>query len=195
MLLRERIRPMKIFASFSAIIVVASFAVFGCSGPQTKTASSLTQADYPEDSDIQQASFSRSNVTTFLDEKSLQYDCGPVDDDANQDFQMTDSGLRYRILRRSDGLKPTAANAVTVHYRGWLDSGKEFDSSYDRGQPTSFPLNGVIPGWTEGMQLVGVGGMIELWVPARLGYGAKGSGGSVPPNATLHFIVELLKVD
>jgi FKBP-type peptidyl-prolyl cis-trans isomerase FkpA len=186
---------MKISNTLSAIILVASFAVIGCSGPQTKTASSLTQAEYPEGSDIQQASFSRSNATTFLDEKSLQYDCGPVDDDAAQDFQLTDSGLRYRVLRNADGVKPTAANSVTVHYRGWLDNGREFDSSYDRGQPISFPLNGVIAGWTEGMQLVGVGGMIELWVPARLGYGAKGSGGSVPPNATLHFIVELLKVD
>ena len=186
---------MKVSISIPAIIFAASFSVIGCSGPQTKSESSLTHADYSEDSDIKQASFSRTNATTFLDEKSLQYDCGPVDDDAAQDFQLTDSGLRYRILRKSDGLKPTAANSVTVHYRGWLDSGTEFDSSYDRGQPISFPLNGVIAGWTEGMQLVGVGGMIELWVPARLGYGAKGSGGSVPPNATLHFVVELLKVE
>ncbi|MCP4787373.1 MAG: FKBP-type peptidyl-prolyl cis-trans isomerase [Fuerstiella sp.] len=186
---------MQVSFSALAIIVVASFAVIGCSGPQTKSESSLSQADYAEDSDIQQASFSRSKAATFLDLKSLQYDCGPVDQDVSQDFQLTDSGLRYRVLRKADGRKPTARNSVTVNYRGWLDSGKEFDSSYDRGEPISFPLNGVIAGWTEGMQLVGVGGMIELWVPARLGYGTQGSGGSVPPNATLHFIVELLKVE
>ncbi len=91
-------------------------------------------------------------------------------------------------------MKPTASNSVTVHYRGWLDSGKVFDSSYDRGEPATFGLGQVVAGWTEGMQLVGVGGMIELWVPARLGYGTSGSGGDVPPNATLHFVVELLEV-
>ncbi|HIE99336.1 MAG TPA: FKBP-type peptidyl-prolyl cis-trans isomerase [Planctomycetes bacterium] len=186
---------MHVSYSLLAIIFAASFAVAGCSGPQTKSGSSVAQADYAEGSDIQQASFSRGKATTFLDLKSLQYDCGPIDPDAAQEFQMTDSGLRYRILRKAHGRKPTGRNSVTVNYRGWLDSGKEFDSSYDRGEPISFPLNGVIPGWTEGMQLVGVGGMIELWVPARLGYGSKGSGGSVPPNATLHFIVELLKVE
>jgi FKBP-type peptidyl-prolyl cis-trans isomerase FkpA len=196
MLFCERIRLMKLSNSISAIIFAASFSVIGCSGPQTKMDSPLTQVEYSaEDGDIKQVSFTTSNAATFTDLQSLQYDCGPVDDDAAQDFQLMDSGLRYRVLRKADGVKPTANNSVTVHYRGWLDSGKEFDSSYDRGTPISFPLNGVIAGWTEGMQLVGVGGMIELWVPARLGYGAKGSGGSVPPNATLHFIVELLKVD
>lgn len=185
---------MQLSLSTLVVVVTASFSVSGCSGPQTKSESSLTQADHVNDSAVQQASFTRTKATTFLDVKSLQYDCGPVDPDATQEFQLTDSGLRYRILRKADGRKPTAGNSVTVNYRGWLDSGKEFDSSYDRGEPISFPLNGVIAGWTEGMQLVGVGGMIELWVPARLGYGAKGSGGDVPPNATLHFIVELLRV-
>jgi FKBP-type peptidyl-prolyl cis-trans isomerase FkpA len=196
MLFCERIRLMKLSNSISAIIFAASFSVIGCSGPQTKMEPPVTQDEYSaEDGEIKQVSFTTSNATTFTDLQSLQYDCGPVDDDVAQDFQLMDSGLRYRVLRKADGVKPTANNSVTVHYRGWLDSGKEFDSSYDRGTPISFPLNGVIAGWTEGMQLVGVGGMIELWVPARLGYGAKGSGGSVPPNATLHFIVELLKVD
>ena len=186
---------MEVSSSSLAMIIAVLCTFVGCAGTQTTPDSSLTLADYSKERDVQQASFSRTKATTFLDLKSLQYDCGPVDGDADQDFQLTDSGLRYRILRRADGAKPTAGNSVSVHYRGWLDSGKEFDSSYDRGEPISFPLNGVIAGWTEGMQLVGVGGMIELWVPARLGYGAKGSGGSVPPNATLHFIVELLKVD
>jgi FKBP-type peptidyl-prolyl cis-trans isomerase FkpA len=83
---------------------------------------------------------------------------------------------------------------VTVNYKGWLDSGKVFDSSYDRGEPISFPLNRVIPGWTEGMQLVGEGGMIELEIPSKLGYGERGAPGAIPPNATLHFIVELIEV-
>lgn len=147
-----------------------------------------------EQSIKQVSAAANSDVVLFTDSKELQYDTGAVDPDAPSTFEMTESGLRYRVLRASNGRRPAATNTVTVHYRGWLDNGNVFDSSYDRGMPTSFPLNGVIAGWTEGMQLIGEGGMIELWVPARLGYGTSGSGGSVPPNATLHFVVELLKV-
>ena len=111
------------------------------------------------------------------------------------EFSATKTGLRYRILRDSDGERPTSASTVTVNYRGWLNNGKVFDSSYERGEPTSFPLNNVIDGWTEGMQLVGEGGMIELWVPSRLAYGERGSPGSIPAHANLHFIVELVDVD
>ena len=119
---------------------------------------------------------------------------GAADKDAPTEFTTTASGLKYRVLRKSDGRKPTASNTVTVHYKGWLDNGKEFDSSYKRGESISFKLNQVISGWTEGMQLVGTGGMIELEVPAKLGYGARGAGAAVPPNATLHFLVELIEV-
>lgn len=111
------------------------------------------------------------------------------------EFLKTDSGLLYRILRHSDGRKPTAASTVSVNYRGWLSNGTVFDSSYERGEPTTFPLQNVIVGWTEGMQLVGQGGMIELWVPSRLGYGEGGSPGSIPAHSNLHFIVELVSVD
>ena len=83
---------------------------------------------------------------------------------------------------------------MEVNYHGWLDGGKVFDSSYQRGESIEFPLNGVIPGWTEGMQLVGEEGMIELEIPSNLGYGARGAGGVIPPNATLHFLVELIDV-
>ncbi len=120
---------------------------------------------------------------------------GAVDDDAPEEFIETDSGLKYRILRKTDGATATANDSVTVNYRGWLDDYTEFDSSYEQGEPISFPLGRVIPGWTEGMQLVGVGGMIELTIPAELGYGTRGAGSDVPPNATLHFIVELISVN
>ena len=121
-------------------------------------------------------------------------DAGPVDDDAPEEFTETDSGLQYRILRKSDGEKATASNSVTVNYRGWLDDDTEFDSSYKRDEPISFPLRGVIPGWTEGMQLVGVGGMIELTIPVSWA-ADNGAGAAVPPNAALHFIVELISVN
>ena len=90
---------------------------------------------------------------------------------------------------------PKVTNTVKVNYHGWLDSGKVFDSSYARSTPISFPLNGVIPGWTEGMQLVGEGGMIELEVPSALGYGDNGMPRHIPGGATLHFLVELLKIE
>ena len=119
---------------------------------------------------------------------------GKIDDDAAKTFTTTDSGLNYRILRAGDGAKPTARQSVEVHYHGWLDNKSVFDSSYKRGESISFPLNRVIAGWTEGMQLVGKGGMIELEIPPKLGYGAQGAGAAVPPNATLHFLVELIEV-
>ncbi|MBC8114263.1 MAG: FKBP-type peptidyl-prolyl cis-trans isomerase, partial [Candidatus Saccharimonas sp.] len=96
---------------------------------------------------------------------------GAVDKDAPEKFTTTKSGLKYRIRRQGKGQKPAVQDTVSVHYKGWLDNGKEFDSSYARGESIEFPLNGVIPGWTEGMQLVGKGGMIELEIPHELGYG------------------------
>ena len=119
---------------------------------------------------------------------------GKVDADAPKSFTKTNSGLQYRVLRKGTNTKPKATNKVEVNYHGWLDDGKVFDSSYRRGESISFPLNGVIKGWTEGMQLVGEGGMIELTIPSDLAYGTRGAGADVPPNATLHFLVELLKV-
>jgi FKBP-type peptidyl-prolyl cis-trans isomerase FkpA len=118
-----------------------------------------------------------------------------IDPDAPTEFTTTESGLKYKILRRSDGRKPSANDFVTVDYSGWLDNGLIFDSSYDRREPVSFGLNNVIGGWTEGLQLVGEGGMIELEIPSELGYGPMGSPPSIPPDATLHFKVELHKID
>ena len=125
---------------------------------------------------------------------ALPEGAGPIDADAPKEFATTPSGLKYRILRKGAGSKPKATNTVEVHYHGWLDGGKVFDSSYQRGESIKCPLNGVIPGWTEGMQLVGEEGMIELEIPSNLGYGARGAGGAIPPNATLHFLVELIDV-
>lgn len=125
---------------------------------------------------------------------TLPTGAGAIDADAAKEFARTASGLEYRVLRKGTGPAPKATDTVKVHYHGWLDNGQKFDSSYDRGETIEFPLNGVIPGWTEGMQLVGEGGMIELQIPARLGYGARGAPPVIPPNATLHFLVELIDV-
>ncbi|WP_345685866.1 FKBP-type peptidyl-prolyl cis-trans isomerase [Novipirellula caenicola] len=141
------------------------------------------------------AAKARYRQISFVDSPELRSGTGAMDEDADLEFSATGSGLKYRILRKSDGVKPTADDTVTVHYRGWLNSGKVFDSSYERGKPTTFPLQNVIAGWTEGVQLVGEGGMIELWVPSKLGYGERGSPGSIPAHSNLHFIVELVDVD
>ena len=120
---------------------------------------------------------------------------GKLDKDPPKTLTATKSGLKFRVLRKGEGGMPKATDTIQVNYHGWLDNGKVFDSSYKRGEPISFPLNGVIKGWTEGMQLVGEGGMIELEIPANLAYGDRGAGKDVPPKATLHFLVELLKVE
>lgn len=120
---------------------------------------------------------------------------GPRDPDAPEEFTTTESGLKYRILRKGKGPKPTSIDLVTVNYKGWLDGGDVFDSSYERGVPFPFSvMGGVIPGWTEGIQYVGEGGMIELEIPPHLGYGPQGAPPKIPPNATLHFIIELLEI-
>jgi FKBP-type peptidyl-prolyl cis-trans isomerase FkpA len=106
----------------------------------------------------------------------------------------TKSGLVYRSLKDGSGKAPTAASTVEVNYRGTLPDGKEFDSSYKRKQSIKFPLTGVIPCWTEGVQMMKVGGKAQLVCPPELAYGARGAGRDVPPNATLIFEVELLDV-
>ena len=140
-----------------------------------------------------------ANCTIAQDAKEvplpkLPAGAGAVDKDAPKTFTTTESGLKYRVLRAGKGAKPTAAQTVEVNYHGWLDNGTVFDSSYKRGESISFGLNQVIKGWTEGMQLVGEGGMIELEIPAKIGYGARGAPPVIPANATLHFVVELIDV-
>jgi len=104
------------------------------------------------------------------------------------------SGLQYKVIKAGKGTSPKATDQVKTHYEGRLINGKVFDSSYKRGEPATFPVNGVIKGWTEALQLMKPGSQWELYVPAELGYGARGAGANIGPNSTLIFKVELLEV-
>jgi FKBP-type peptidyl-prolyl cis-trans isomerase len=106
----------------------------------------------------------------------------------------TPSGLQYKVITEGHGKSPKATDTVLVHYRGTTIDGTEFDSSYKRNEPISFPLNGVIPGWTEGVQLMKEGGKMQLFIPSNLAYGSRGAGGVIAPDSTLVFDIELLKV-
>jgi FKBP-type peptidyl-prolyl cis-trans isomerase len=112
-------------------------------------------------------------------------------------IKTTASGLQYEVLTPGKGkTSPAATDNVTVHYKGTSIDGKEFDSSYSRGEPTSFPLNGVIPGWTEGVQLMTEGAKYKFYIPSSLAYGENGvGGGTIGPNETLIFEVELIKIN
>jgi len=105
------------------------------------------------------------------------------------------SGLQYKVLKSGNGPSPKETDKVKTHYKGTLINGTEFDNSISRGEPAVFPVNGVIKGWTEALQLMKVGDKWELYIPANLAYGEKGAGGAIPPNATLVFEVELLGIE
>lgn len=111
-------------------------------------------------------------------------------------YAVTESGLKYFTIKEGTGKSPAATDEVTVHYEGKLTDGTVFDSSYTRGEPATFPLNRVIAGWTEGLQLMKEGGKTVFYIPSEIGYGETGTpGGPIPPNADLIFTVELIKVN
>jgi FKBP-type peptidyl-prolyl cis-trans isomerase FklB len=108
--------------------------------------------------------------------------------------KVTPSGLQYEIIKDAQGEKPTLESTVKVHYHGTTIDGEVFDSSVERGEPATFPLNGVIKGWTEGLQLMPVGSKYKFYIPAELAYGNRQAGGKIGPNSTLIFEVELLEI-
>lgn len=113
---------------------------------------------------------------------------------AKEGVKTLPSGLQYKVLKEGDGKSPKATDTVVVHYKGTLINGKEFDSSYKRGEPAEFPVNRVIKGWTEALQLMKEGSKWMLYIPSNLAYGERGAGADIGPNETLIFEVELLKV-
>ncbi|MEI6707477.1 MAG: FKBP-type peptidyl-prolyl cis-trans isomerase [Methylococcales bacterium] len=138
--------------------------------------------------------FSMANATT-PEENSTAGSTFLAENAKKANIVTTASGLQYEVLTKGSGtVSPSATDTVTVHYKGTTLDGKVFDSSYDRGAPASFPLNRVIAGWTEGVQLMKVGDKFRFYIPANLAYGSEGAGRDIGPNSTLIFEVELIKI-
>ncbi|MDD5276575.1 MAG: FKBP-type peptidyl-prolyl cis-trans isomerase [Methylovulum sp.] len=138
--------------------------------------------------------FSMANATTPEENKAAGI-AFLADNTKKANIVTTASGLQYEVLTPGTGTKsPSATDNVTVHYKGTTISGEEFDSSYSRGEPATFPLNGVIPGWTEGVQLMKEGAKYRFYIPSELAYGERGAGRTIGPNSTLIFDVELIKI-
>jgi len=140
-------------------------------------------AAYAEQKFAAQTEANKTKGATYLAENAKK-----------EGVMVTESGLQYSVMTQGDGAKPAATDQVTVHYRGTLIDGTEFDSSYSRGEPASFGLNQVIPGWTEGVQLMNVGSKYQFVIPHELGYGERGAGGAIGPFETLIFEVELIEI-
>jgi FKBP-type peptidyl-prolyl cis-trans isomerase FklB len=139
---------------------------------------------------------SRNQQVAVLSEKNLKDGQAFLAENKQKEgIVTTDSGLQYKVLKKGDGPKPLATDKVTVHYRGALLDGTEFDSSYKRGQPASFQVGGVIRGWTEALQLMNVGSKYQLFIPSDLAYGQRGAGQRIGPNSMLIFDVELLSIE
>lgn len=134
-------------------------------------------------------------ATEEVGQKSLEEGNAFLEENkAKEGVVTTESGLQYEVLKEGDGAKPTAEDQVKVHYHGTLIDGTVFDSSVDRGQPATFVVGKVIPGWTEALQLMSVGSKYKLFIPSELAYGERGSQGAIGPNSVLMFDVELLEI-
>ena len=136
--------------------------------------------------------FSMANATS-PEENQAAGEAFLAENTKKENIVTTASGLQYEVLAKGEGSSPSATTNVTVHYKGTTLDGKEFDSSYSRNEPATFPLNRVIAGWTEGLQLMNIGAKYRFFIPSELAYGQRGAGADIGPNETLIFEVELLK--
>ena len=138
---------------------------------------------------VQQAAMAAQAET--MEKNAAEGEAFLAENATKEGITVTDSGLQYEVLRQGDGARPTAESRVKVHYRGTLIDGTEFDSSYERGEPTDFGVNGVIPGFGEGIQLMPVGSHYRFFIPSSIAYGMQAAGSVIGPNSTLIFEVEL----
>ena len=174
-------RPKRIVPSIFAIISLVAF--MACSAGDQTTAVSDDAGGEPVEVKISESAQTETETVTETGESM------------EDEMTTLPSGLKYQILTEGTGKTPTSTDRVTVHYSGTLVDGTEFDSSYKRGQPATFAVGGVIPGWTEALQLMKEGAKWKLVIPPELAYGKRGAGGLIGPDATLNFEVELIKVN
>ena len=171
----------------AAALAAAIDDVFGERSPRlTEEEMRAAQAEYQAGLAAAQAREAEANLVAG--QRFLASNAG------NEGVVEMPDGLQYRILRAGDGPKPSADDQVVVHYRGRLLDGTEFDSSYRRGEPAEFMVGGVIPGWQAALKVMPAGSRWEVWIPAALAYGERGSGGAIGPNQALHFEIELIAI-
>ncbi len=137
----------------------------------------------------------QAEMKKLADENKAKEDAFLAENKTKEGVKTTASGLQYKVLKEGTGKMPTAYDTVVVHYRGSLLDGTEFDSSYKRNEPATLPVSGLIPGWTEALQMMKTGSKWQIWVPSKSAYGEAGAGGVIPPNATLVFEVELISIE
>jgi len=163
------------------------------SGNESRLTEDVKRSTVEEIQKLSQAQQAEKNAA--VSQKNLADGVAYLAENSTKDgVTTTDSGLQYKSLVAGDGATPKASDQVTVHYKGTLTDGTVFDSSYDRGEPATFPVGGVIAGWTEALQLMKVGDKVELTIPSDLAYGPAGSGAVIGPDAVLVFEVELLAI-
>lgn len=182
--MKKNFFPAAAFAAAVALLIGGSLS--SCKSDKSKAADaadSLAQTEAPAPVEID------SVAVFFSDDANL------ADTPSDSTYMKTESGLKYKVVTEGTGASPKATDNVTVHYTGKLTNGQVFDSSVTRGEPATFPLNQVIPGWTEGLQLMKEGGKTIFYLPSNLAYGEMGAPGAIPPNADLIFEVELIKVN
>jgi FKBP-type peptidyl-prolyl cis-trans isomerase len=189
---------MKMFVMSATVAVALTFTLTACNSSEKASQPAATGA--PAGAKETAKEPAKETVKVPADDTAKDAAKATANDAAKETKETgkvttTASGLKYEVLTEGSGPKPSATDSVTVHYKGTLTDGTVFDSSYDRGQPATFPLNRVIKGWTEGVQLMSVGSKYRFTIPPELGYGAQGAGGKIPPNSTLVFDVELIKIN
>ena len=167
-----------------AMVAMLVAGMAGCGGNESTTEANTENTEQTTPDTVNQIKDNLTLGREFLEENAKK-----------DSVKVTESGLQYMVLKEGKGAKPGATDTVTVHYTGTLIDGKVFDSSVERGEPATFPLDKVIPGWTEGLQLMSEGAKYRLFIPSELAYGSKGAGDQILPNSTLIFDVELIKVN